>query len=125
MFAHQCSGKKAIFVTCIKKKLVLQKLLFTAFFFLGHNKCLLFMKLCRHVEATSMYNVKKIKIKLFEFTYNLEYMLLGVKRPYSKQFSLSDITPSVPKYKAPLIFAGQQLTNLTMIYTYNMSTKLV
>jgi hypothetical protein len=34
-------------------------------------------------------------------------------------------TPSVPKCKAPLNFAGQQFTPLTMICTYNMFTKYV
>ena len=34
-------------------------------------------------------------------------------------------TPSVPNYKAPFNFAGQWRTSLTMIYIYNMSTKLI
>jgi hypothetical protein len=32
---------------------------------------------------------------------------------------------TIPKCNVPLIFAGQQLTILTMIYTYNMAAKLV
>jgi hypothetical protein len=32
---------------------------------------------------------------------------------------------SVPKYKAPINFAGKRLTTLTMIFTYNVSTKFV
>jgi hypothetical protein len=45
-----------------------------------------------------------------------------------KSLHLTDIyslTPSIPKYKAPLNYAGQQLITLTMICTYNMFTKLV
>ena len=41
------------------------------------------------------------------------------------QQAMNIYTPSVSKYKAPLNFAGQRLTTLTMISTYNMSTKLV
>jgi hypothetical protein len=34
-------------------------------------------------------------------------------------------TPSVPKYKVTLNYAGQQHKTLTLIYTYNTPTKFV
>ena len=49
------------------------------------------------------------------------YLMLNKKITLEKQES----DPYIPKYKTSLFFAGQQLITLTMIYSYNMSKKLV